>query len=126
MESKDFHTSNAFAAELEQRMGVSYVAVVRRAGQLRKTLTVDTAGFDTLLVSHVEGRYRAVLMLEGMVMALTEILKATPHDMKHWPAEDTATADVVRMSSAVADDVENYWSHTARASKQTTAAPPEH
>jgi hypothetical protein len=72
MESKDFHASNAVAADLEQRMGVAYVAVVQRAGRLRNTLTEYAAGFDTLRVSHVEGRYRAVLMLEGMVMALRD------------------------------------------------------
>lgn len=97
-------THAAYTAALAEEFGDAYAAVIRRAGQLHKTLTVDTSNFDTLHIPHVEGRYRALAQLDGMSTAAVEILKAAPHNQAHHPAAALSAAHIRAMARTIALD----------------------
>lgn len=111
-------------AGLAEKFGEGYAAMIARAGQLQKTLTVDTAPHlgrtpeaDLIDVNITLGRARGVLMLEGMRAAAVEFLKATPQHKTPRQAERAVTVHLWRMCRAIERDVEQRLAdraHTAR------------
>jgi hypothetical protein len=120
----DLPARDTCQAGLAEKFGDGYAAMIAHAGQLQKTLTVDTAPHkgrtpetDLIDVNITLGRARGVLMLEGMRAAAEEFLKAAPHNKTHHVAEQLVTLQLWRMCRAIERDVEQRLAdraHTAR------------
>jgi len=117
MESKDFHKTNAYAAELTEKHGASYAAVIRLAGNLHQTLTSQTTTTDQMYVPHVEGRYRALLQLDGMKAAAIAI-GTDVHGLSHGEAERGADVHIAALAKCIREDVDDNFARKARATRK--------
>lgn len=120
MEFKDFHQTNAYASELAGMHGAAYAAVIRLAGNLHQTLTRQSGTSDRMYVRHVEGRYRALLQLDGMKAAAIAI-RTDVHGLSHGEAERAFDVHITATSKAIAEDVEAdqaQWVSNVRATRK--------